>query len=128
MDNLQRNWTAAGMMFRKTLDTGLKAKFPDIKGTLEKRIDKAAELRGLTPDLAEWAHRIRLDGNDAAHEEEPSEEEDASRLCAFTKMVLLYLFTLPGMLKKARGEAEEETGADPEPSSGQPPASDPGIP
>ncbi len=114
MDNLQGNWTAAGMMFRKTLDVGLKVKFPDITGTLKVRIDRAAEQGGLTADLAEWAHQIRLDGNEAAHEEEPSEEEDARRLCAFTNLVLLYLFTLPGMLDAARGEANEETGADPE--------------
>ncbi len=120
MDNLQGNWTAAGMMFRKTLDIGLKVKFPDISGSLKARIDAAAERGGLTADLAEWAHQIRLDGNVAAHEEEPSEEEDAQRLCAFTRLVLLYLFSLPGMLEKARSDAEEEAGEHSEPSCGLP--------
>ncbi len=123
IENLPGNWTAAGIMFRKTLDIGLKAKFPSLKGTLEKRIDKAAEQGGLTSDLAEWAHQVRLDGNDAAHEEEPSEEEVAKRLHAFTRLVLLYLFTLPEMLRKARVQAEEETGASPDRSSGLLPTS-----
>ena len=118
MENLPGAWDAAGSMFRKVLDTGLKAKFPTIKGTLNQRIDKAADQHELTPALAEWAHKIRLDGNDAAHDEEPFLEEDARTLQTFTELVLTYLFTLPGMLKKARGEAEEKTGADPEPSSG----------
>ena len=104
MENLQKNYDAAGSMFRKVLDTGLKAKFPEIKGDLKKRIVKAADQHELTPDLAEWAHQIRLDGNDATHEEEPFSEEDAMRLQSFTALVLIYLFNLPGMLKEARNE------------------------
>ena len=122
MESMPGARDAAGSMFRKVLDTGLKAKFPEIKGNLQHRIQKAAEQHQLTPELAEWAHKIRLDGNDAAHEEEPFSEEDARTLQTFTELVLTYLFTLPGMLKDARGDTEEETGADPEPSS------DAGIP
>ena len=118
MENLQGNWTAAGMMFRKTLEIGLKEKFPDIEGTLARRINIAAERGGLTPDLAAWAHQIRLDGNDAVHEAEPSEEEETRRLQDFTNLVLLYLFTLPGMLQEARGDTEEESDTDPELPSG----------
>ena len=117
VDNLPGNWDAAGSMFRKTLDIGLKEKFPEIEGRLIDRIDKAAELQGLTPDLAEWAHQIRLDGNYAAHEEEPSPEVIAKRLHVFTDLVLRYLFTLPGMLEEARDHAEDETREDGEPSS-----------
>ena len=43
MANLPNNWDAAGAMFRKVLDTGLKHKFPEIKGKLSVRISKAAE-------------------------------------------------------------------------------------
>ena len=102
MDNLPGNWDAAGTMFRKALDTCLKSKFPRITGTLKQRIDKAAEAYELTPALAEWAHQIRLDGNDAAHEEKPFSKEDAERLQTFTELVLRYLFTLPGMLQQAQ--------------------------
>lgn len=106
MDNLPKNYDAAGSMFRKALDVGLKIKFSDVKGTLDVRIKKAAEEHKLTPDMAKWAHQVRLGGNDATHEEEPFSEEAAKELASFTKLVLLYLFTLPGMLKDSRRQAE----------------------
>ncbi len=117
MENLPGACDAAGSMFRKVLDTGLKAKFPDIKGKLQNRIKKAAEQHQLTPELAEWTHKIRLDGNDVAHEEAPFSKEDAETLQTFTELVLIYLFTLPGMLNEARGETEGEAGAPTESSS-----------
>ena len=102
IDNLPKNWDAAGSMFRKALDTGLKSKFPEMKGTLYNRIEEAAKKQDLTPALAEWAHQIRLGGNDAAHEEEPISKNDAEELSKFTRLVFLYLFTLPGMLEEAQ--------------------------
>ena len=74
------NWDAAGGMFRKALDTGLKSKFPKMKGTLYARIEEAAKKQDLTPELAKWAHEIRLGGNDAAHEEELFSEKDCERI------------------------------------------------
>ena len=110
MENLPKNWDAAGAMFRKALDVGLKVKFPeDSKGSLYERISRAAERHDLTPGLAEWAHKIRLDGNDAAHGEDPFSEEDAQRLQVFTELVFRYLFTLPGMMQEAR---QNETSAE----------------
>ena len=105
MDNMRGNWDAAGTMFRKALDVGLKVKFPDISPslTLFRRIEQAEATEGLMPELAEWANQIRLDGNDAAHEDEPFSKEDAENLRTFTDLVLRYLFTLPGMLAEARG-------------------------
>ena len=103
MENLSGNYDAAGSMFRKALDTGLKSKFPAIQGNLKVRINEAAKGGGLTPELAEWAHQIRLGGNDAAHEEEPFSKHDAKDLGTFTYLVFQYLFMLPGMLKEARG-------------------------
>ena len=111
MDNLLGNWDAAGTMFRKALDVGLKIKFPGISGKLKARIDKAANQHGLTADLAEWAHQIRLDGNEAAHEEESFSREDAERLQTFTELVFRYLFTLPGMLEQARRAPEDNAPA-----------------
>ena len=108
MENLLGNWDAAGAMFRKSLETALKNKFPDIKGDLYKRIEKAADQHKLTPDLAAWSHQIRLGGKDAVHDEEPFEKEEAERLSDFTRLVLMYLFTLPGMLDEARGTQAEE--------------------
>ena len=107
MDNLPKNWDAAGSMFRKALDTGLTSKFPEITGKLYDRIKEAEKQQKLTPELAAWAHQIRLDGNDAAHKEKPFEEEDAKNLCEFTRLVFYYLFTLPGWLEKFQNRTGE---------------------
>ena len=107
MDNLTHNWDAAGGMFRKALDTGLRNKFPKMEGNLKTRIEKAADQQELTRELGDWSHQIRLGGNDAMHEEEPFSEEEAQNLRNFTFLVFQYLFTLPGMLSKACGDPDE---------------------
>ena len=113
MENLPGNWDAAGAMFRKALDTALKHKFPDLRGRLFERIENAAGQHKLTPDLANWAHQIRLGGNDASHEEAPFSKDAAEELASFTKLVLLYLFTLPGMLEKSRIRPESSNDSAP---------------
>ena len=95
MDNVPGNPDAAGSMFRKAIDTALKSRFPDLQGDLFHRIEKARDDRELPPAMAEWAHRIRILGNDAAHNEEPVSKKSATELATFTKLMLLYLFTLP---------------------------------
>jgi len=107
MENMPGNRDAAGAMIRKTLETALKAKFPESRGTLIKRIEAAEKDGALTRDMAQWAHQIRHLGNEAAHEEEPFSEDDAEDLRSFTDLLLRYLFTLPGMLEKARKKPEE---------------------
>ena len=95
------------MMFRETLEEALKELFPDLSGeSLSFQIKEAAAQQALTPDLAEWSHHIRLEGNKAAHAA-PYKEEEAHALAAFTEMVLRYLFTLPGMVKEKRGQAQK---------------------
>ena len=107
MQCLPSAWDAAGSMFRKALEAGLKRKFPEIKDRLDlkKRIEKAASDQKLTPELAEWAHQVRLGGNEAVHDDDPFSREDAERLQVFTELVFLYLFTLPGRLDDARRAA-----------------------
>ena len=97
-------------MFRKALNTGLKAKFPKMNRpwSLKKRIEAAAADYKLTPELAEWAHQIRDLGNDAAHEEDPFSEREAREIAAFTDLLLQYVFTLPGTLQAARINAAEK--------------------
>jgi hypothetical protein len=99
MDNrVRKNFDAAGTMFRKSLDTGLKRLDPCGKGTLQQRIDNLSAALGITPAMKEWAHQIRELGNDAAHEEDPFTENEAKALQAFSELFLTYTFTLPGML------------------------------
>ena len=106
VNNVKSSPNAAGMMFRKTLDTGLKKIDTGAKGNLLDRIKGAAKTGKITQDMADWADRIRLDGNDAAHEEDPFTLEQAKELHFFTRLVMMYLFSLPGMLKEWKTKTE----------------------
>jgi hypothetical protein len=105
-DSLARsNYDAAGMMFRKALDAGLKKLHAEGSGSLQRRIDSLPAETGVTPAMKEWAHQIRHLGNDAAHEDEPFLEDEAKSLQSFTELFLTYAFTLPGMLKARKPPA-----------------------
>jgi len=99
MDNLSRkHYDAAGTMFRKSLDTALKGLDLSGKGTLQQRINNLPATVVVTPAMKEWAHQIRELGNDAAHDEDPFTEQEATTLQAFTELFLTYTFTLPSMV------------------------------
>ncbi|WP_230942156.1 DUF4145 domain-containing protein [Burkholderia cepacia] len=101
------DYTPAAAMFRRCLEIALKKFSPDIDAwKLEKRIDKLAADRKITEDLKTWAHRVRLDGNDALHEEEEFTEETASELMEFTRLLLTYLYTLPEKIRLRLAAAE----------------------
>lgn len=102
---VQGNEEAAGTMYRKALDIGLKKIDPQASGTLGQKIKKLAANGKLTVDIETWSGNVRDLGNDAAHEEEPLSREELGTLRNFTEMVLRYLFTLPNMVKKRKGEA-----------------------
>jgi Domain of unknown function (DUF4145) len=94
------DWDAAGIMARNALDA---ATF-DIDSGLDrvmklmKRIDKLAADHKITPQLQEWAHAIRVDGNDAVHDPDEFAEDEAKQICEFTRTFLEYVFTMPGKL------------------------------
>jgi len=91
-------------MFRKALDIATKDLSKDSDGTpwkLEKRIDKLSNDGKITKDIAEWAHQIRIDGNDALHENNAS-KEDAEALRDLTRYVLTYIYTLPEQVRVAK--------------------------
>ena len=105
------NEEAAGTMYRKALDVALKKIDPTLSGMLGPRIKKLADAGKLTPDIAEWSRTIKDTGNDAAHEEAPITRDELTHLRSFSEMVLRYLFSLPGAVKKRRGEKLDwETG------------------
>lgn len=101
------NEEASGMMYRKALDVGLKKIDSNLQGPLAIKIKKLAEAGRLTRDIASWSDSVRDLGNDAAHEESPIARDDLIELRSFTEMVLRYLFTLPNMVRKRRGETLE---------------------
>ncbi|ABO60854.1 hypothetical protein AQ808_03620 [Burkholderia pseudomallei] len=94
-------------MFRRCLEIALKKFSPDIEAwKLEKRIDRLADAGKITQDLKIWAHRVRLDGNDALHEEEEFTRESATELMEFTRLLLTYLYTLPEKIRLRLGQAD----------------------
>lgn len=99
---------AAKGMFRKSLELGLKDLSPDVDAwKLEKRIDKMASLGLLTVDLKDWAHELRLDGNDAMHDSGETTKEDAIQTRELTRFVLMYLYTLPESVKSMRNKKDK---------------------
>jgi HEPN domain-containing protein len=99
---------AASIMARKVLEVSVKTLAPETSGSLYKRIEKLYESGGITADLKDWAHIIREDGNEAAHEEVPVTEQYAEELLAFAEMFLMYTFTMPGMVTAKRQETEQD--------------------
>ena len=104
-----RQYTAAGLMFRKALERAAAALCdnggPPDRG-LAGRIESLADRGILVPAMKELAHLIRLGGNEAAHDDEEFDELRAGQLAEFTHFFLMFAFTLPELLRRARGEAE----------------------
>ena len=93
---------AARAMFRRALELGLKSLCPEVEAwKLEKRIDKLADQHLITPAIRDWAHRLRLDGNDAVHGLLDPEREDARAMQRLSYFVLIYVFTLPAQVAAA---------------------------
>jgi hypothetical protein len=102
---------ASGAMSRKVIDVSTQQLLGDEGkkyGNIRDRIDVLAEKNALTPDLKDWAHEVRLGGNDAAHDKDPYSKEEAEELLDFTELYLTYVYTLPGRLNERRERAEKE--------------------
>lgn len=93
------NFDSSAMTSRKVLEIATKFINPDFKGKLFDRIEELEKNGRITSSIKNWAHSIRLDGNEAAHDEKPTTQESAKELLDFVEMFLIYCFTLPGMLK-----------------------------
>lgn len=88
----QGAWDAAGMTFRKVIDISTKLLDPSLsKKMLASRIDELEKSGKLTPDIKAWAHEIRLDGNEAAHEDDPFTKDQAEALSSFVDAYLRYI-------------------------------------
>ena len=96
---------------RRTLEIALARKGAP-QGRLVDQIHHLANEGDLTRDLADWAHHIRELGNEAAHGPVRGEAaaDQARELLEFTRLVLMYLFTLPGMVEEARRRDGDDDG------------------
>ena len=105
------NLDASSMMSRKVLEVAVKTLNPEGSGTLYKRIEQLATSGKITEELKDWAHIIRDDGNEAAHEEDPVTPEFTNEILSFTEMFLMYTFTMPGMVASRSHDEQENSSA-----------------
>ncbi len=115
VDNLKRkSYTSAAMMFRKVLDRAT----VEIDSSLSKksrlidRIDDLSKNHMITPSMKDWADIIRLDGNEAAHNEDAN-EDTTRQLQVFTEVFLTYSFTLPKLVEDNRKKANKAPASPP---------------
>lgn len=109
-DNLKRGTLETSQLLcRKALDLATKELIGNDNDTLFRRIENLAARNLITPQMAQWAHLVRIQGNESAHSDETSTEEEAQALLDFTETFLLYAFTLPEMVRIKQGN----TGAQP---------------
>ena len=100
----QGSFTSAGIMFRRVLEKAaidlLSANPVDSEGArLYDRIRMLAEHRLIIPEMEQWLHHIRLEGNDAAHED--FSKERAEELKEFIDIFLISAYTLRERMKRA---------------------------
>jgi hypothetical protein len=102
---------ASGAMSRKVVDISTQQllgaeKYRD--RTMFGKIEALATKGVLTTDLKDWAHEVRLGGNDASHDLDPFAIEEADELLDFVELYLNYVYSLPGRLKERREQAESQ--------------------
>lgn len=69
---------------------------------LYQKIENLADQGIITNSLREWAHEIRMIGNDGAHEDGEVTYKDAEQAIFFADMLFHYLYTLPGMIAERK--------------------------
>jgi len=83
----------------------------DLKeGSLYERIDQAAKQHLITPDMAVWAHEVRLEANDQRHADEQADMPDdnaARRTLDFAIALAELLFVLHKRVQRGIQEASE---------------------
>lgn len=90
------------------MELALKGFAPDVEAwKLEKRIDKLAAEHRITPALQEWAHQLRLDGNEAIHGDGEADESLCNQMHELTRFLLIYLYSLPNQIEQAKSENRE---------------------
>jgi hypothetical protein len=70
------------------------------------RLQEAEGVHLITPEMALWAHEVRLDSNDQRHADEnaplPTKEE-AEKTVQFANALAQFLLVLPAMVRRGRG-------------------------
>ena len=101
-----KNFDAAALMARSALQIVLRKH--NAKGSnLNQEIDDLADQGLLPPIMKDWAHTVRLVGNDSAHpkpDENGPSSRDAQELVRFLDFLLEYLYDLPKRIENFRSK------------------------
>lgn len=98
-----QRWNSAVGMFRSALDIATKHLAPDhANKPMAKRIDAMVTAHKLPAAMGEWAHQVRIEGNDALHDPDEFTEADAAPLHRFAQMFLVYAYEMPQRVIDAR--------------------------
>ena len=95
----------AVMLTVSAVDAMLKAK-NYAEGSLYNRIEAAANNHLITPEMAQWAHEVRLDANDQEHTDEEAtlpNSDDAEKVIDFALVLAEFLFVLTETLQRCIG-------------------------
>jgi len=98
------------MLAASAVDAMLKSKGYK-KGNLHDRINKAAEEHLITPEMAKWAHEVRLDANEPRHSDEKKplpNEFKARRILDFALALAQFLFVLPARVQRGLTPPKED--------------------
>ena len=101
------------LMSRKCLEAVCKTLNADGR-SLHARLANLHEAEHIDSRLLDWAHQVRVIGNEAAHEvDAPVTKEDARDAFEFTEAILIYIFSLAKRfeaLRERRAAAGARTG------------------
>lgn len=89
----------AGSSYRAVIELAL-SKLDDNPAdkNLNQRINQLADKGKLSPSMKDFAHRIRTLGNGASHALLEFSKQDLDDIRLFTRLFLIYSFTLPAMI------------------------------
>lgn len=102
--------SGAVMLAASSVDAMLKAKGLR-EGSLYARIDLARDQHLITPEMARWAHDVRLDANGERHadDEGPLPTTDRATKCVdFAFALADLLFVLPARVERGIASAQQE--------------------
>ncbi len=103
--------SGAVMLAASAVDAMLKMRgFVD--GNLFSRIKKATEEHLITPEMARWAHDVRLDANDQRHADQEAalpNQDDAQRSLDFALALAEILFVLPARVQHGIAKAQKQS-------------------
>lgn len=87
---------------RAILEAACKHKLSSDNGKLVEMIDALVQAGFIPRVISEWAHTIRLLGNEAVHKEQSPPREVAMEVMSFTTTILELLYTYPARISALR--------------------------